>query len=399
MTTIMELLNVINIQTAIFLIGVSVLIQSGLLWLQSMMIQEYRGIRTAALGNLLFGIGMLLTSFRGIISDFISIIFANYLVAIGTVALYVAVCRFVNERYRPSVIVAATLPVLVLLPYYTFVHEHFVARVVIMGLNGMILVGAMAFHLYHLRHGNYRFSVLFLTSVSLVYFIVLLLRSIGLLIHPIADAFSPTPVLIFHAIALFASSFLWSMGFFLMVSQRLQMDLNELATVDSLTRIPNRRAMVALLEAEFARKSRVDIGFSVLLVDVDHFKIVNDRYGHEMGDIVLRDVAQRMRETLRGQDFISRWGGEEFLILLPATSLREAAEISERLRMLVEQSVFRFDGHQVSLTISVGIGNSGACPDLDKIYKCADLALYKAKLTRNAVAWNDMAIEQTYPLR
>jgi diguanylate cyclase (GGDEF)-like protein len=233
----------------------------------------------------------------------------------------------------------------------------------------------------------------------LVYFIVLLLRSVGLLIHPIADAFSPTPVLIFHAIALFASSFLWSMGFFLMVSQRLQMDLNELATVDSLTRIPNRRAMVALLEAEFARKSRVDIGFSVLLVDVDHFKIVNDRYGHEMGDIVLRDVAQRMRETLRGQDFISRWGGEEFLILLPATSLREAAEISERLRMLVEQSVFRFDGHQVSLTISVGIGNSGTCPDLDKIYKCADLALYKAKLTRNAVAWNDMAIEQTYPLR
>jgi diguanylate cyclase (GGDEF)-like protein len=393
MTAIMELFSVINIQTAIFLIGVSVLIQSGLIWLQSLMIQEYRGIRTAALGNLLFGIGMLLTAFRGIVADFLSIILANYLVAIGTAALYVAVCRFINERFRYSVIAAAILPVLILLPYFTFVKADFVVRVVIMGFSGVILIGAMAFHLFRLRHGNFRFSALFLTFVSLVYAIVLLLRSIGLLIYPTADAFSPNPILVLHSIALFASSFLWSMGFVLMVSQRLQTDLNELATVDSLTRIPNRRAMVALLEAEFARKSRIDIGFSVMLVDVDHFKIVNDRYGHEMGDIVLHDLAQRMREALRGQDFISRWGGEEFLILLPATSLREATEIGERLRTLVEQSHFRFDGHQVSLTISVGIGNSAACPDLDKIYKCADLALYKAKLTRNAVAWNDMSIE------
>jgi diguanylate cyclase (GGDEF)-like protein len=389
MTAIMELFNVINIQTAIFLIGVSVLIQSGLIWLQSLMIQEYRGIRTAALGNLLFGIGMLLTAFRGIATDFLTILFANYLVAIGTAALYVAVCRFINERFRYSVIAAAILPVLILLPYFTFVKINFVARVVIMGGSGMILIGTMALHLFRLRHGNFRFSALFLTFVSLVYAIVLFLRSIGLLIYPTADAFSPNPILVLHSIALFASSFLWSMGFVLMVSQRLQADLNELATVDSLTRIPNRRAMVALLEAEFARKSRIDIGFSILLVDVDHFKIVNDQYGHEMGDVVLHDLAQRMREVLRGQDFISRWGGEEFLILLPATSLREAVEIGERLRTLVEQSHFRFDGHQVSLTISAGIGNSAACPDLDKIYKCADLALYKAKLTRNAVAWTD----------
>lgn len=393
MAAVLEFFVSIDLQTTVFLVGVAVIIQAGLIWLQSFMIKEYRGIRTAALGNFLYGVGTLLIAFRGVISDFVSILLANYLVLIGTTVLYIAICRFVNERFRYSVIAVSVLPALILLPYFLYVKDDFTMRVFIMGVSPMILIGAAAFHLFRLRQTNFRLSSFFLGSISLFYALILFLRGISLFFSPTTDAFAPNPVLVFHAIAMFDASFLWSMGFMLMVSQRLQVDLQELATVDSLTRIPNRRAMVALLEAEFARNSRTDGSFSVLLIDVDHFKIVNDKYGHEMGDIVLHDLAQLMRETLRRQDFISRWGGEEFLVLLPATSLREAAEISERLRVVVEQSHFRFDGHEVSLTISLGVGNSAICRDLDKIYKCADAALYKAKLTRNAVAWIDMSVE------
>jgi diguanylate cyclase (GGDEF)-like protein len=171
-----------------------------------------------------------------------------------------------------------------------------------------------------------------------------------------------------------------------MVSHRLQADLNELAMLDSLTRIANRRAMVAHLESEFARFARTNIDFSVLLVDVDHFKAINDRYGHEMGDQVLHDMAQLMKHALRKQDVISRWGGEEFLILLPGSTQAEAIDIGERLRLLVQHSNFSFNGHVVSITVSIGVGNSASCKDVDNIYKISDKALYKAKLTRNAVA-------------
>jgi diguanylate cyclase (GGDEF)-like protein len=176
----------------------------------------------------------------------------------------------------------------------------------------------------------------------------------------------------------------------MMVSHRLQADLSEIATVDSLTRIPNRRAMVPMLEAEFSRFSRTNVSFSILLVDVDHFKEVNDRYGHETGDIVLRHVAQTMQNALRKQDTISRWGGEEFLILLPSTTDHEAHEIGERLRKVVEASRFQVNGHQVFLTVSIGVGSSIQAADVNHIYKSSDIALYKAKVTRNSVARVDI---------
>ncbi len=93
-----------------------------------------------------------------------------------------------------------------------------------------------------------------------------------------------------------------------------------------------------------------------------------------------------LKSALRKQDEISRWGGEEFLILLPASDLRDASNIGERLRMLVEQARFEIAGDEIYLTISVGVGNSTSSKDVDRIYKSSDIALYKAKLTRNAVA-------------
>lgn len=388
MAAIAELLTSIHIQTTIFLIGIALLVQAGLIWFQSLMIQEYRGIRLAALGTLFYGIGMLLTSFRGILSDTISIVAANYLVVLGAVIIYMAVCAFLNERFNLLIIAAAVIPVLLLLPYFTYVRIDFTARVILVGFGLSILIGTIAVRLLLLRDINFSFSARFLAFVSTIYTFVLVLRGVVFLIIPSDGLFSESPLAILNSISLFISSFLWSIGFLLMVSHRLQADLNELAMLDSLTRIANRRAMVAHLESEFSRFTRTNIDFSVLLVDVDHFKTVNDHYGHETGDQILRDVARLMKHALRKQDVIARWGGEEFLILLPGSTQVEAAEIGERLRLLIQHSKFNFNGHEVSITVSIGVGNSASSKDVDHIYKCSDEALYKAKITRNAVALN-----------
>ncbi|HNN13405.1 MAG TPA: GGDEF domain-containing protein, partial [Anaerolineales bacterium] len=183
------------------------------------------------------------------------------------------------------------------------------------------------------------------------------------------------------------TTFLIPTGFLLMVGQRLQGDLNEIATIDSLTHVTNRRGMIRILEAEFANKARTLKEFSVLLVDVDHFKNINDRYGHEVGDKSLITVAQVLKGAIRPKDSVSRWGGDEFLILLPATD-EEGPEIAERLRVAVEQEKINLNDLNISLTVSIGIGRSDICSDIDAIYKYADQALYKAKQLRNMVACN-----------
>ncbi len=392
MPAVMQLLTSVSTQTTFFLTAIAVFIQAGLIWFQSRLIKAYRGIRTAALGSFIFGIGILLTSFRGLIPDLLTIVLANYLVVIGITIMYVAVCKFLSERFNVLVIAIAVVPILTLIPYFTYVRNDFKARVVLVGVCTAVLVVAIVVLLFRLKQVNFRFSAYVLAYISTIYAIVLLLRNIGFLIFPTNGLFSPTIFAILHSIALFSASFLWSIGFMMMVSHRLQADLNELATLDSLTHIANRRAMIALLEAEYSRLARSHIEFSVLLVDVDHFKKVNDQFGHEAGDRILYDVAQLLKSTLRKQDEISRWGGEEFLILLPGTSLQDAAMIGERLRMLVEQAQFNVAGSEMSLTISVGVGNSTSSKDVDRIYKSSDVALYKAKLTRNAVALSNEII-------
>lgn len=386
MSAVMKLITSTSIQTTLFLTAIAVFIQAGLIWFQSRLIKEYRGIRTAALGNFVFGLGILLTSFRDLLSDVVTIVIANYFIVIGAAIMYVAVCKFLNERFSVLVIASAIVPTLTLVPYFTYVQYNFTARIVVVGICTAILIVGNIVRLFRLKQANFRFSAYFLAYVSMVYAIVLVLRNIGFLFFSIEGLFSPTLFTIIHSIALFAASFLWSIGFMMMVSHRLQSDLNELATMDSLTHIANRRAMIALLEAEYSRLARSHVEFSVLLVDVDHFKKVNDQFGHEAGDRILHDVAQLLKSALRKQDEISRWGGEEFLILLPASDLRDASNIGERLRMLVEQARFEIAGDEIYLTISVGVGNSTSSKDVDRIYKSSDIALYKAKLTRNAVA-------------
>jgi diguanylate cyclase (GGDEF)-like protein len=159
----------------------------------------------------------------------------------------------------------------------------------------------------------------------------------------------------------------------------LEKTLREAATTDSLTKLLNRGAMLERLSLEVARYMRNDVVFALLMADIDFFKQLNDSRGHEAGDRVLVEIANRIRSALRAQDAVARWGGEEFLVLLPETELTSAYMVGEKIRKCVDGIPINLGGDIFTVTISIGVTEFR--PELDIAFsiKCADNALYAAK--------------------
>jgi diguanylate cyclase (GGDEF)-like protein len=155
--------------------------------------------------------------------------------------------------------------------------------------------------------------------------------------------------------------------------------IESLALHDELTGLYNRRHMMAQLEQERVRAARTGQGFCVALLDIDHFKRVNDRHGHAVGDEVLRAFAAAGLAALRDADVLARWGGEEFLVLMPATLLPHAAKGIERLRALVAASAVAAGEGTVSVTVSAGLIEGATGETVRQLVDRADQALYDAK--------------------
>jgi diguanylate cyclase (GGDEF)-like protein len=157
-------------------------------------------------------------------------------------------------------------------------------------------------------------------------------------------------------------------------------ELEMLSTTDSLTGLSNRRQLMEVLEKEARRNQRHQRPLSVLMLDVDRFKKLNDTHGHLAGDEVLRKLAWILKQEIRNVDHAARYGGEEFLIMLPETNIDGASEVGERIRARIEQEKLAFDGTEVKVTASIGIA---CCPvegeAAETLIGRADEALYKAK--------------------
>ena len=183
-------------------------------------------------------------------------------------------------------------------------------------------------------------------------------------------------LLIFYG-ATIASSF----AFLLMHKERADRESHELATIDSLTGVYNRRTFKELAEPQFSRARRTRSQVSLLLLDIDHFKRVNDTYGHLAGDMVLTQFARLVRTCLRKEDLLARFGGEEFVVLLPDAGETQAATLAERIRDEVANTPLHVAGHDIRITVSIGlVTESGeALPLLEAMVGAADEALYEAK--------------------
>jgi diguanylate cyclase (GGDEF)-like protein len=168
-------------------------------------------------------------------------------------------------------------------------------------------------------------------------------------------------------------------------------ELHEISITDSLTRLYNRKHLMETLDREVTRSERYSHPFSLLIIDIDHFKKYNDTYGHLAGDEVLRRLASVFKETIRSSDYAARYGGEEFIIILPEISPEQGVEAAERIRRKVAEQRFEGDGEAIEVTISVGVASypeNGE--DAETVIRNADEALYEAKkLGRNQVTLAD----------
>lgn len=160
-----------------------------------------------------------------------------------------------------------------------------------------------------------------------------------------------------------------------------QRELERLSRFDDLTNLYNRRHFVTLARHELSRSKRYGGKLSVMMVDIDHFKRVNDNHGHKTGDIVLATIAGQIRQALRDTDIAGRLGGEEFSIILPETELGNAILVAERLRQQVAASAIEIgNGNTLNCTLSIGVADLGdEAEDVEKLLHRADLALYEAK--------------------
>jgi diguanylate cyclase (GGDEF)-like protein len=157
-------------------------------------------------------------------------------------------------------------------------------------------------------------------------------------------------------------------------------ELHALATTDALTGLPNRRQLMAQMETEVRRAGRSGRPLSLALLDVDSFKAINDRHGHPTGDAVLQAISEELRRVTRGGDVLGRFGGEEFAVLMPDTSLAKARMAGERLRAAIARRVIGFpDGTSGRVTISAGVALLAGGEGCDHLISRADSALYEAK--------------------
>jgi len=380
----MDALGFFSLRTMALMIAITFIIHASVVVFNSRMVKEYKGLRAAALAAAALALQyiVLFTLPMGKLHGALS----NGLVITGYALSYFAICRFMGVPVNRIILYGIVplgyfgLILLAFLPVDTFILPITISR-----LASIPLVFTSAYTLY--REDTTRFTLgAYLTAVPFIFYgLVATLRVVQGFISRDLILPGATWSNVLDGMATYVLTYLWVAGFILMISQRLQSDLHDLAMNDALTRVRNRRAMQGMLDFEMQRVEKEVNDFSIILLDVDHFKKVNDTYGHDVGDIALQWLAQTLQSALRVQDIVSRWGGEEFLILLPGTNLNEAMDIAERLRVMIEKTPVENAPIPLKITFSAGVANSETNRDVGLLCKIADQALYVAKQTRNRI--------------
>ncbi len=382
----MEILFQFDVRTVALFVAMAFFVQATAIGAQAFLIRElnqYRGVREALLANLCVAVGLLLRLFAENLPNFLTSTLSNILLLTGPGLFYIALSQFTGLPYNKLFVAAVITAALSLLLYFNYWQDDFGKRMITFSLGSLIMVLLLIDQLWRIQKTALRFSASLMLVSFLLHGTFLLIRTINILLNPPRETLSLTPAQSATFLLSFEISFFWSTGFVLMVSHRLRNDLMEIATIDMLTRIPNRRATQAFLEKERSRAERSQDEFSILLIDIDDFKQVNDRWGHAVGDEVLVKTASLFQSMIRKQDLVGRWGGEEFLIIVPGRCDAEA--LAERIRSEVAAVEFRQGSTSFHITVSIGIDCASRTSPVDEVLKKADDALYEAKRVKNTV--------------
>jgi len=384
----MQILFQFDVRTVALFVGMTFFVQATAIGAQAYLIRElkqYRGVNAALWANLCVAVGLMLRLFAIHLPVFLTTILSNTLLLTGLSLFYIALRQFTGYPYSRSFVIVVIGTVVSLLTYFTYWDDDVGKRMIIFSVGAIAIVFFLIEQLWRTQKTSLRFSANLMLISFLVHGAFLVVRTLSLILNPLAAASSLSPAQSSTYLLSFGISFFWSMGFILMVSQRLRNDLMEMATIDVLTRIPNRRATQAFLEKELSRAERNNSELTVLLIDIDNFKQVNDRYGHAVGDDVLIRTASIFEAIIRKQDLVGRWGGEEFLIVVPGEC--DSKSLAERVRCEIARAKHGYGDGSFGITVSIGIVCAKGSDPIDQILKSADDALYKSKLTKNAVSF------------
>jgi len=344
-----------------------------------------RGLGEWAAAPALIFVSLVLLAARGVIPQFFSVIVANMLLLSGLSLFHFGTQRFLGLPTSIRLWIGVVLLPMPILAWYTFVEPHYGMRVLLISFLMTVLTTSNALLLA--RHGARSFATYLCITALAVQSLAQMLRFVaGLSIPADSTLFILSPAQQIYATTYTFCILMLCVSAVLMATDKLRAEFEHHARHDSLTGALTRGALIEAGERELERNRRKNHVISLLMMDLDHFKAINDSHGHLAGDRVLVDFVARVTALLRRPDRFGRFGGEEFIALLPETSLEDARIVAERIRADIASA-----GVQPWCTVSIGVATS--CADdatVDALLARADAALYQAKAAgRNCVRTAD----------
>lgn len=345
------------------------------------------GLREWAAGCFVFSGASSLFALRALVSDFPGIIVANGLHILGYALLWKGLCQLLERptwSWRNLSLAMAIM--LGLLAFWTYVLPSIAARSLLIVSISCVTYFALMWTAWNQTRGGAPSPALwFFALTSLFGLLSTLIRLVGTLTQPDSSGFlQPSPQQTIYLVAFSFLAILHFLSFFLLATVRLHQELLDMAHIDPLTGALNRRGMYERLPGEIAEAQRKQLALSMVLCDLDHFKQINDRHGHAVGDAVLVHFVALINSLKRPHDLIVRLGGEEFALILPEASTEQAMLVAQRLHDHL--NLERHDGVP-AYTSSLGVASleMGRIADGDpralteEWFKRADVAIYRAK--------------------
>lgn len=375
----------LDIRTIMVMFSMLALMFAGLLELAGLHAGSIRGVRQWAVANLCIGLGLGLAYFFSsiFIHGYIwAVILGATLVATGISLQFTGIQAFKEERSNWRIVLLIVGAVFCQNVWFGVLHPDISARSIANSLVFAMGYAACARALLISIEPPLKTAYWF-TGLSFVALVgVMLVRGMVIWQSPpgtyglyVNIPLNPLSFFIAGIVQLCVT-----FGFVLMLNYRLVADIQKLASRDVLTGAFNRRRLEEEAVHQWARYARTGNALAIMMIDVDHFKSINDSYGHPTGDEVLRRLAAIAQTSIRTDDYFARYGGEEFCILLPSTTEQEALVLAERLRASYAAVVMEFSGKTLKSTISIGVADSTHVgQEFSSLVAAADQALYRAK--------------------
>ena len=382
----------LDVRTILVMLAILAFMFAGLLELARLHAGNIRGIRQWSVASLCLGLGLGLTYiFNRPMPGFDwAVVAGSTLVAAGVGLQFGGIQAFKGGHSNWRVVVLMIVSVFSLSVWFAVLHPDVrlrsIANSIVFAFGYVMCARALLIKIESPLRTAYWFTGLsFAVLVA-----VLLARGMTIWLSPpgtYSGIYSQLPI---NPLSFFIASMVQlcvTFGFILMLDYRLVTDMQKLASRDALTGAFNRRRLEEEAVLQWARHLRTGNTLAVMLLDIDHFKSINDCYGHQTGDEVLNRLVAVAQTTIRADDYFARYGGDEFCILLPSTTEEEALVLAERLRQSYAATSIEFGGITLKSTISIGVADSaGAGQTFSSLVAAADQVLYRAKQdTRNRV--------------